>query len=242
MTGGRECGSSSCWWESAADGSDLIEKAQRNANGGHRAAQRVGGGGICGKAVERLRGPRPTRHLIPATPAALLLLFASNQRLVVPAIWQAIEEIGGEKLTQEMLSRVSAIIARHYRQMITAEEPVERLRELAEILRSEGGLVEVSGTGEQLVLHKRSCAFISMLDEKRSICEVDQQLLSEVVGSPVRRITCRLSGDPCCSFEICSGNGSPDRVSAVVEAPESWPPLDSCTDCAAACSLPCSRH
>ena len=54
----------------------------------------------------------------------------------------------------------------------------------------------------QLVLYKRSCPFISMLDEHQSICCVDQEMMSEVVGRPVRRTACRHEGAPCCTFEI----------------------------------------
>jgi predicted ArsR family transcriptional regulator len=187
--------------------SDLIETAKITRTAITEQLNELVAAGFAERTMERLPGRGRPRHLYAATTAALLLLFASNQRLVVPAIWRAIGEAGGEKLTQNILSRVSAIVADHYKQRIAAEDPAERLCELAEILRAEGGLVEVSGTDEQLVMHKRSCAFISMLDDQHSVCEVDQQLLSDVVGSPVRRIACRLSGDPCCSFEICSSNG-----------------------------------
>src|SRR3972149_778842 len=52
-------------------------------------------GGFVERTVERLPGRGRPRHLYRATSAALLLLFASNQRLVVPAIWRAIGGIGG---------------------------------------------------------------------------------------------------------------------------------------------------
>jgi len=188
--------------------SELIETTNVTRTAVTEQLNELTAAGFVERTVERLPGRGRPRHLYQATPAALLLLFASNQRLVVPAIWQAIDEFGGEKLTQAILSRVSARIADYYREKIKSRSPAERLRELAEVLRDEGGLVEVSGTPEQLVLHKRSCAFISMLDDKHSVCEVDQQLLSAVIGCPIRRIACRHSGDPCCSFEICSSNGS----------------------------------
>jgi predicted ArsR family transcriptional regulator len=188
--------------------SDLIKTAKLTRTAVTEQLNELVAAGFAERSVERLPGRGRPRHLYTATMGALLLLFASNQRLVVPAIWRAIRETGGEKLTRNILSRVSAIIADHYKQQITAVDPAERLRELATILREEGGLVEIGGTGEELVLHKRSCAFISMLDEKQYVCEIDQQLLSDVVGCPVRRIACRHSGDPCCSFEIYSTNGS----------------------------------
>ena len=57
--------------------------------------------GFVERDTQRLPGRGRPRHLYRATDAALVLLFASNQRLVVPAIWRAILDVGGEELTQE---------------------------------------------------------------------------------------------------------------------------------------------
>ena len=52
--------------------------------------------GFVERTVEKLPGRGRPRHRFSATKAALVLLFANNQQLVVPAIWKAIDEIGGE--------------------------------------------------------------------------------------------------------------------------------------------------
>jgi predicted ArsR family transcriptional regulator len=187
--------------------SDLIKTAGVTRTAVTEQLNELVAAGFVEKTIERLPGRGRPRHLYTATTAALLLLFASNQRLVVPAVWEAIAEIGGDKLTHQVLEQVSARIAEHYRQKITATSPADRLRELGEILRQEGGLIDVGGPEDQLVMYKRSCAFISMLDEKRSVCQVDERLMSAVVGHPVHRVACRLDGAPCCSFEIAA-NGS----------------------------------
>ena len=159
--------------------------------------------GFVERGTERLSGRGRPRHLYSATDASLLLLFANNQRLVVPAIWQAIEELGGPKLTKKVLHHVSRTMAEHYKRKIRAKNPQERLRKFSELLREEGGLVEaVAEESGQFTLRKRSCPFFSMLDENRSVCSVDQEMMSEVVGCPVRRTACRYEGDPCCTFEV----------------------------------------
>ncbi len=161
--------------------------------------------GFVERTVERLPGRGRPRHLYQATTAALLLLFASNQKSVVPAIWQAVDEVGGEELRLRVVQRVSALVAEQYRRRIVSATPKERLQELAKILSEEGGLVEIDDEGGALTLHKRSCAFISMYEPKRSVCRVDEDLISAVVGHPVRRVACRHDGDPCCSFELTNG-------------------------------------
>ena len=159
--------------------------------------------GFVERSTERLPGRGRPRHLYKATHAALVLLFAGNQRLVVPAIWRAIREIGGENMARKVLKRVSRTLAEHYNGQITAKRPSERLRQFIGLLTAEGGLIEVVENGDgQLVLYKRSCPFLSMVDEERSVCYIDQEMLSAVVGRPVRQTACRHEGDPCCTFEI----------------------------------------
>lgn len=158
--------------------------------------------GFVERTTERLVGRGRPRHLYAATDAALLLLFANNQRLVVPAIWEAISELGGTEMIKEVLHHVSRRLADHYNRKLEAKDPEGRLCEMMKLLQEEGGLVDVAEEDGQLVMYKRTCPFISMADEDGSICCVDQEMMTEVVGQPVRRTACRHNGDPCCAFEI----------------------------------------
>jgi len=158
--------------------------------------------GFVERSTERLPGRGRPRHLYRATDAALILLFASNQRLVVPAIWKAVNEIGGDDLMHKVMKKVSRIIADHYNAKVTAKKPEDRFHQLMDAFIEEGGLLEAAEEDGQLVLYKRSCPFISMADDKRSICRVDLDMMSQVVGRSIKRSACRHDGDPCCKFEI----------------------------------------
>ena len=159
--------------------------------------------GFVERDKEPVSGRGRPRHLYKATDAALRLLFASNQRLVVPAIWQAIREVGGDDLSDKILKRVSRALAEHYNGKITAKKPRERLKQFVKLLADEGGLIEaVEDDNGQWLIYKRSCPFISMVDDERSVCHIDLDMMSAVVGRPVRQTACRHDGDPCCSFEI----------------------------------------
>jgi predicted ArsR family transcriptional regulator len=161
--------------------------------------------GFVERFSQRPAGRGRPRHLFAATNAALLLLFASSQRIVVPAIWRAIEEIGGSPLSQEVLRRVSIALAEHYSRRLQGTTPAERLNEMSRLLCEEGMLVDVGEDDQgQLVLRRRSCPFIAMFDPSRSVCSLDQQMMSLVVGAPVRQTSCRHDGAPCCTFELDS--------------------------------------
>jgi predicted ArsR family transcriptional regulator len=161
--------------------------------------------GFVERSTERLTGRGRPRHLYAATNSALLLLFASNQQLVVPAMWRAIQDVGGTKLTEQVLNHVSRSLAEHYRRRITAKDPERRLKQMTELLREEGVLVELEEENGQVLLRKRSCPFFSMLDEARHVCCVDLAMLTAVVGRPVHRTACRHDGAPCCEFGLNDG-------------------------------------
>ena len=183
--------------------SDLIRAARVTRTAVTEQLNELVAAGFVERSMERLPGRGRPRHRYKATDAALVLLFASNQRLVVPAIWRAIDEVGDEELVGKIRKRVSQVMAEHYSAKITAKRPSERLRQFFDLLTAEGGLIEVvEGDRGQLVLHKRSCPFISMADQRRSVCHIDQDMMSAVVGRPVRQTACRHEGAPCCTFEI----------------------------------------
>jgi DeoR family transcriptional regulator, suf operon transcriptional repressor len=159
--------------------------------------------GFVERQTQRLPGRGRPRFLYRATDSALELLFASNQRLVVPALWRALREIGGDEMLKKVLRRVSRLMAEHYNAQITAKRPHERLRQFVELLAAEGGLSELAeGDDGQVVIRKRSCAFFSMADSRRNVCHVDEEMISLVVGRPVRQTCSRHDGAHCCIFEI----------------------------------------
>lgn len=166
--------------------------------------------GFVERTTERLPGRGRPRHLYAATDAALVLLFASNQRLLVPAVWQAVRQVGGEQLEGQVLDAVGQILAKHYQRRITSSEPGQRLRQLCELLREEGVVVDMTAGDEDgsLAIHKRSCPFISMFDDSRCVCRLDRDMMSRVVGRPMEQVACRHDGDACCSFRV-SANGRP---------------------------------
>ena len=132
-----------------------------------------------------------------------MLLFANNQQLVVPAIWKAIQEIGGDGLTKKILRSINRTLANYYRARITATDPKERLEQFMAILEEEGGLVDLeSPRNGHVTITKRTCAFISMFDGQRNVCAIDLRLMSAVAGHPVRLTSCRHDGGSSCQFEL----------------------------------------
>lgn len=156
--------------------------------------------GYVTRTQERSGRGRP-RHLYMATDEAQQL-FPSNEELFVPAVLRALREIAGEETTQQVLARVSEQLAHHYQARVHGDTPQQRLEHLSQVLRRDGFLVEVSKESGHWVLRERSCPFWPMVDEARSACEVEQQMMSNILQAPVRLSQCRLDGCADCVFEL----------------------------------------
>jgi predicted ArsR family transcriptional regulator len=166
--------------------------------------------GYVERRVERLpgRGRPPSRYV--ATRDALLLLAGKYPRQLVPAIWEAVSQIGGSELKCLVLKQVSRKVADYYKRRIPGETVEERLSQLADLLREEGDLVVVEkGRDGQLVFTRRSCPFIRMFDETRTVCSLDEEILHQVLGVRVRRRMSRHDGDPCCRFMLAPRRAKP---------------------------------
>jgi len=136
------------------------------------------------------------------------MLFAGQEHLVVPAMWKAIAEIGGSELTRKVVRKVTRSLAEQYRARVDGRTPEERFVQMVHVMREEGALVDTEKDREgHLVMRKRSCPFISMFEESQTVCGLDQDLISAVVGAPVSRIAHRHKGDPCCAFRLHASNG-----------------------------------
>ena len=120
----------------------------------------------------------------------------------MPAVWQAIDELGGGELLKKVLKRVGRLLADHYCVRITATDPKERLQQLVKLLETEAALLELGRNNGRLVIRRRSCPFINMSDDKRTVCAIDLDLMSAVAGRQVRRIASRQDGSPSCIFEV----------------------------------------
>ena len=158
--------------------------------------------GLVERSVQRLPGRGRPRHVYKATDAALLL-FANDQQVVMSALWRAIFDVCGEDAAKKILKRVTRAMTDYYSQKITAKKPQERLRQLVSLFVGEGELVDlVENHNGRWTIHRRSCPFANVADDHQSVCRIDQEMISAVVGRHVRQVACRRNGAPCCTFEI----------------------------------------
>jgi len=172
------------------------------------------GAGFVTRTLDRAGRGRP-RHLYSITDAALAL-FPTNERLFVPAVLRALREVAGDEVANRVLCQVSSELAQHYRRQITAQDPHERLAQLAQILRSQGVLVDLHEDQGTWTLRERSCPFWSTMGDSRLACDIEREMMSQLVQAPVQLVGCRLDGDCGCTFQLQLVIPPPDAQAASV--------------------------
>ena len=62
--------------------------------------------------------------------------------------------------------------------------------------------LEVDTEGDLPILKALACPYTEIAEQDRSICAMERQLFSELVGEGLRLSECRLDGQTCCTFEL----------------------------------------
>jgi predicted ArsR family transcriptional regulator len=157
---------------------------------------------LVSRTVEKAARRGRPRHLYTTTPAALRQLFQNQYCFLFPFMQQAVVEIGGEELLEDVTQRVSQMLVENYRPRVTAKTPPERLKELAEIFKSEGVLIDIEEEENSILFRKRTCPFMPTQDHDGHVCQIDESVVTELVGAPIEKVEDRKAGNPCCAFRL----------------------------------------
>jgi predicted ArsR family transcriptional regulator len=116
-------------------------------------------------------------------------------------LWKEVQQIADEQTRQRILLGAIERLAEKYESEIHGSTIAERMeaitqlfaeRQIPVVFRQEGGLPVIQVTG---------CPYPTLAQESRDICELEQELLSKIIGQPVTLCECRKDGATCCSFK-----------------------------------------
>lgn len=157
-----------------------------------------------GLIVSELQGQsrgRP-RNVYRVTAEGLHAL-GENYRQLAVVLWEAITGFEDEAVRMRLLGRVRDVLAERFRwQLGNCENLDDRLDLLASEMKSSGFNVESDHQGGLRILRETSCPFPMLAEVDDAICQVERQVLEQVLGAPVEvRSRCR-DGHGCCEFQV----------------------------------------
>ena len=117
------------------------------------------------------------------------------------ALWDEMRAIRDPEVRRGLLARISGRMATLYAAQIRGSNLDERMQSLADLFRERQIQFDVERSHELPVLHAHACPYPELAERDRSVCAMEKNLFSELLGENVRLSNCRLDGHSCCTFE-----------------------------------------
>ncbi len=124
------------------------------------------------------------------------------------ALWQEVMDLPSQSMRQRILRKVGRRMGIELRADVPSNASLaDRLSAVADALTQNRVPAAVGGTGELPVLQVHACPYpeLSSVDG-RSLCELEQEMLSEAVGQPMHLDACRLDGHSVCQYRVANTN------------------------------------
>ena len=103
---------------------------------------------------------------------------------------------------QAILAGVSTRLAEHYGGQSAGQALQERLAQLAQMSDERGTPITIVEKGNTVVLREYSCPYFNVAQDTPNVCELEQQMLAQVLGRPVRLAKRIVDGHAGCEFVI----------------------------------------
>jgi len=130
-------------------------------------------------------------------------VFACNCDDLALTLLEEVFALEGKERTTMLLARVGGRLADRYAQSVRSTVLQERVEELAEVLYQRGVLTDVKTQDDNtIVLKAYNCPYHELAQEHREICDMDEGMMSKVLGSEVNLSSCIMDGHTGCSFVV----------------------------------------
>jgi predicted ArsR family transcriptional regulator len=142
-------------------------------------------------------------------------LFACHCDDLALTLLEEVFQLQGRETTMLLLQRVGDRLAQRYAQSVRSTLLPERMEELADALHKRGVLTDVVMEDQSITLKTYNCPFHELAQEHDEICEMDQEMIQQILGADVNldlrsRI---MDGHTCCSFVVARRPGPASQIS-----------------------------
>jgi len=129
--------------------------------------------------------------------------LGEDYRELAVVLWEAIVGLEDSTARQQLISQVRDRLADRFRRKLTETYSADqRLDQLADEMKSSGFNVESDHSAALPILRETNCPFPMLADVDETICQVEREVLEQVLGAPVAfKNRCR-DGHHCCEFEV----------------------------------------
>lgn len=138
-------------------------------------------------------------HAYRVTEAGIRQL-GDNYTELAQLLWDELHGIEEVSVRERVTNRIRQSLVRRYGSSIRAMSLPDRFDELRANLDRRGFRVEVDTSGQLPVLRETNCPYHELAQKDPSICELEQKVFEEVLGTPLKLASCCRDGHSCCEF------------------------------------------
>ncbi|MAG92956.1 MAG: transcriptional regulator [Planctomycetaceae bacterium] len=153
---------------------------------------------VARESVKTDRG-RP-HHIYRVTEKGLGQL-GDNYRELAMILWREIKAIEDLPVLRSVLGGIRDAMTARLSTSVAGDSINDRFRELQSAMSDRGYSVEVDLEGELPILRETNCPYQELATLDPSICELEQQVFQQLLGTDVELTQCCLDGHTCCEFQ-----------------------------------------
>ncbi|MBX3052518.1 MAG: MarR family transcriptional regulator [Caldilineaceae bacterium] len=141
-------------------------------------------------------------HAYAATEESRKLFDCHCDDLALTMLEEMFEMVGPDNISH-LLKRVSGRLASRYAGSVKSPVLLHRVQEMAGVLGRLGVLTDVvAQDSDTIMLKTYNCPYHELAQEHRQICDMDQEMMQQVLGHDVALEACIMDGDGGCSFTV----------------------------------------
>ncbi|MBM82981.1 MAG: transcriptional regulator [Planctomycetaceae bacterium] len=160
---------------------------------------RLQASGFVARKMERAGRGRP-HHRYHVTDSGLRQL-GENYAELAQILWREIGKIPEGDVQKRVVAGIRQALIDRYRPVVQADSLSGRMGQLQEALTDHGFDVEIDASRSLPILRENNCPYHELASEDSSICEMEQEVFEQVLGTSVTLTSCCLDGHHCCEFE-----------------------------------------
>jgi DeoR family transcriptional regulator, suf operon transcriptional repressor len=177
---------------------DLAESVGINAISVRHHLNTLQAEGLAGAEEERHGVGRP--RLVYSLTEKGLERFPTRYFQLTNRLLDQIKETMPENVVRSLFTQMAENLTSSYSQKISQMNTEERLTLIQEILAKEGFLMEWEKQGNQYQIHEIACPYYHIGQNHPEVCFVDQTVMSTVLATTPKKISCVLHGDAHCTY------------------------------------------
>ena len=127
-------------------------------------------------------------------------IAGSNFADLAVVLWEEVKAVEDPSARRGLVKRIADRFAGLYRNRISGDTLLERMTSMAGLMDEREIPFEVDESGELPRLSALACPYPDLAKLDRSVCTMEKNMLSDILGDAVHLTECRLDGAPCCTF------------------------------------------